>query len=176
MTYTRWGSSSCLSSTGAQLVYAGRAGGTLHSSSGGGTERLCLPNDPDYLPGTTGLNVGSYIYGAEYEFNGPSNVREHNPPCAVCHVPTRASAIMVPAKSLCPPSWTREYYGYLTAADDGHAGRSTFTCIDISLEVVPGTSANTNGALLYNTGSTCTGLACPPYVNNRALSCAVCTK
>ena len=55
------------------------------------------------------------VQGAEYElFSGPNaNVTEHNAPCAVCYVPTRATTIMVPAKTSCPSSWTREYYGYL---------------------------------------------------------------
>ena len=178
VTYTRWGNSSCSNSTGAQLVYAGRAGGSLWSQSGGGAEKLCLPNNPDYLPGTAGLDVSTSINGAEYEFgNGPiRSVWQNNVPCAVCYVPTRATAIMVPAKTLCPPSWTREYYGYLTSEHGNHPGRSSFNCIDANPEVIPGTSANINGALFYYIISTCNGLACPPYENNRGLSCAVCTK
>ena len=82
-TYTIWGKSSCPSSTGAQLVYAGRAGGNLFSQSGGGAEKLCLPKDPDYLPGTTGYTALSHMYGGEYEFrSGPNtnDVYEHNVP------------------------------------------------------------------------------------------------
>ena len=181
MTYTRWGNSSCPSSTGAQLVYAGRAGGTDHHASGGGAEKLCLPNDPDYLPRTAGfINLFSHIYGAEYQFyNGlNSNVHDYEVPCAVCYVPTRATVIMVPAKSLCPSSWTREYYGYLTTERDTHH-RSSFSCIDINPEVIPGTSADNSAvALFYYVGvnSRCTALACPPYESGRILSCAVCTK
>ena len=177
VTYTRWGSSSCPSSTGAELVYVGRAGGSHHLHSGGGAEKLCLPNDPDYLPGTAGFMIFSHIYGAEYQFlSGPNrNIHEHNVPCAVCYVPTRASAIMVPAKSSCPPSWTREYYGYLTS-ESINQQRSSFNCIDVNPEVIPGTSANTDGALFYYVDTTCNGLACPPYENGRILSCAVCTK
>ena len=180
MTYTRWGNSSCPSSTGAQLVYAGRAGGTLYTDRGGAAEKLCLPNNPDYLPGTdTFTSSESHIYGAEYQNNFPNNanVHDHDVPCAVCHVPTRATVIMVPAKSLCPSSWTREYYGYLTTERDTHQ-RSSFNCVDINLEVIPGSSADTNGALFYYVGvnSGCTTLDCPPYEINRILSCAVCTK
>ena len=181
MTYTRWGNSSCPSSTGAQLVYAGRAGGTHYTAQGGGAEKLCLPNDPDYLPGTTGFRVGTRhgIHGAEYNFHSAPNlnVEDYNVPCAVCHVPTRATVIMVPAKSLCPSSWTREYYGYLTSDHDGHH-RTSFNCVDINPEVIPGTSSNTDGALFYYVGANpdCTGLACPPYETDRILSCAVCTK
>ena len=122
--------------------------------------------------------MSNHIYGAEYEFSGGpnGNVHDHNVPCAVCYVPTRATAIMVPAKSLCPPSWTREYYGYLTTEADGHR-RSSFNCIDVNPEVIPDTSADTNGALFYYTSSVCGyGLDCPPYENNRILSCALCTK
>ena len=178
MTYTRWGSSSCPSSTGAQLVYAGRVGGSHYTNNGGGAEKLCLPNDPDYLSGTAGFSVSSHIYSAEYEFgSGPNtNILDHDVPCAICHVPTRATVIMVPAKSLCPSSWTREYYGYLTAESDSHK-RSSYTCVDINPEAVPGSSAHNNGALFYYVAVYCGyGLDCPPYEQSRILSCAVCTK
>ena len=178
MTYTRWGSSSCPSSTGAQLVYTGRAGGSWYNHAGGGAEKLCLPNDPDYLSGTAGFSVSSHIYGAEYEFHSGPNTHtlDYNVPCAVCHVSTRATVIMVPAKTSCPSSWTREYYGYLTAESNSYH-RSSFTCVDINPEVVPGSSAHNNGALFYYVAAACSyGLDCPPYENNRILSCAVCTK
>ena len=72
-TYTRWGNSSCPSINGTELLYAGKAGGTYYSSSGGGVEKLCLPDNPDYLPGTTGASGLAYIYGAEYQFySGPN--------------------------------------------------------------------------------------------------------
>ena len=59
VTYTRWGNSSCPSSTGAQLVYAGRAGGSHYTHTGGGAEKLCLPNDPDYT--FLGQQVSQYL-------------------------------------------------------------------------------------------------------------------
>ena len=180
VTYTRWGSSSCPNSTEAQLVYAGRAIGTKHNTQGGGAEKLCLPNDPDYLPGTTGHRQSgiSHIHGAEYEFfvNTPNrNVDNQVAACAICHVPTRATVIMVPGKTLCPSSWTREYYGYLTTERETYY-RSIFTCIDVNAEGVAGAGINTEGAHFYYAGTTCTGIACPPYEDNRILSCAVCTK
>ena len=178
VTYTRWGSSSCDNSTEAELVYAGRAGGTWFAHSGGAAEKVCLPDDPDYLPETTGVTVNNFIDGAEYEFNsGPnSNIYEHNVPCAICFVPTRATAMMVPAKSLCPPSWTREYYGYLTTEHDNNR-RSSFDCLDVNPEVIPGTGADSINATTFNyVDTTRNGLACPLYENGRILSCAVCTK
>ena len=178
-TYTRWGKVSCPSDNGTELLYAGKAGGAKYSTRGGGVEKLCLPDNPDYLPGTTGFARNALIYGAEYEFysgSGPvTNVYNHIAPCAVCYVPNRATAVMIPAKTECPSSWTREYYGYLTSERDAYH-RSSFTCVDVNPEFVPGTSVNTEGALFYYTSSTCIGLNCPPYENNRILSCVVCTK
>ena len=49
-----------------------------------------------------------------------SGIYQHDIPCAVCHVSTRTSVLMIPAKIQCPVPWIREYYGYLTADHDGH--------------------------------------------------------
>ena len=177
VTYTRWGKSSCPNATGAELVYAGKAGGTYYSTQGGGAEKLCLPEDPNYLDDTTGYSVDSLIHGAEYQFpSGPNrNLYQYNVPCAVCYVSTRGATIMVPAKTECPSSWTREYYGYLTT-QAGTNQRSSFNCIDVDPEGIAGTSGNINGALFFYTATRCNGLDCPPYEDDRILSCAVCTK
>ena len=180
VTYTRWGKTACPTSTGAQLVYSGRVGGTRHDVTGGAAEKLCLPDNPDYIPETAGVTARfpSRIYGAEYEiFEGPiANASEYNAPCAICFIPTRASVIMIPAKTVCPSSWTREYYGYLTTNYEVHR-RSSYTCLDNSPEGVPGTDATTDdSAFFYYTIATCNGLSCPPYEDNRILPCVVCTK
>ena len=181
-TYVRWGKNSCPDTPGTQLVYRGSAGGTLWSITGGGADKLCLPTDPDYLPGTSGLDAliasSPHMYGGEYEFHaGPnSNINQHNAPCAVCFATSRAAQLMVPAKTQCPPTWTREYYGYLTSERGSHPARSVFTCVDVDPDVIGGTQASTNGALFYYVLSSCNGLTCPPYEAERALSCAVCTK
>ena len=181
VTYIRWGKSSCPNITGTQLVYAGRAGGTAYGSQGGGAEKLCLPLDPDYInaPRSTSASYFSTIHGAEYEtFNGPhNNLYEHNVPCAVCYTATRAAMIMIPAKTQCPSSWIREYYGYLMTEREHTAyHRSSFDCVDVNPDVVPGGVPNTNGALFQYVVATCNGLQCPPYQANRVVSCVVCTK
>ena len=58
--------------------------------------------------------------------------------------------IMVPAKTVCPPSWTREYYGYLMTENDSHH-RSSCNCVDVDPEVVPGESSDTDPSLFYHT-------------------------
>ena len=129
-------------------------------------------------PGT--ITGHSVIFATEYEFGGNirlphSNLQNHNVPCAVCHVSTRTSVLMIPAKTQCPLSWTREYYGYLTF---GVHFRQKFECVDSSPEAVPGSdSTNFNSALIVYASASCSqGLACPPYEANRILSCSLCTK
>ena len=180
VTYTRWGRTSCPNDTNAQLVYSGRAGGTWYGAQGGSAEKICLPDDPDYIPNS---NIQSYsvVHGAEYDdvYNDPRNPLQHlinhNVPCAICDVPTRARVIMVPAKTVCPSSWTREYYGYMMTEHDSHY-RSSYSCIDVDAEPIPGTASNVDGVRFFLTATHCNGLSCPPYENNRHLSCVVCTK
>ena len=176
MTYTRWGKSSCPNDTDAQLVYSGRAG----EPQGGSAERICLPDDPDYnILGSIDLSSSLHktvVQGAEYEADYPAqHLDDQNAPCAVCFIPTRSTIIMMPAKTTCPSSWTREYYGYLTTEHEANY-RSMYSCMDVDPEVVPGTRSNTNPSLFYPTVTNCNGLVCPPYINNHMLSCVVCTK
>ena len=180
MTYTRWGRSSCPSSTGAELVYSGSAGGTDFESQGGTVEKVCLPEDPDYTEDTAGvLWTSSVIHGAEYElFAGPNAyVFNLNLPCAVCYVPARSmyTTITIPAKNVCPPSWTREYYEYLTSEAYNHH-RSSLNCLDADPDIIVSGVNDTNGALFYYVSAECTTLNCPPYEQHCILSCAVCTK
>ncbi len=106
VTYIRWGRTTCPEALGTELVYSGRAAGTHYTHKGGSAEKICLPNNPDYL---------SSANGAEYQSFSPTPLRhlgDQNVPCAVCYVPTRAAMIMIPAKTQCPTSWTVEYAGY----------------------------------------------------------------
>ena len=81
------------------------------------------------------------VHGAEYEVQlGPNtNLNEQNVPCAVCYVPVRAAALVVPANTVCPTSWTREYDGYLMTEYDPHY-RSSYNCIDVNAEGIQGSS------------------------------------
>ena len=94
---------------------------------------------------------------------------------AVCYTSARITALMIPAKTRCPPSWTHEYTGYLMAEAAGHH-RSMFECIDKDPESVPGSATNVDGALFYHTEATCSGLPCPPYDAAKELTCVMCTK
>ena len=187
--YVRWGRTTCPSTPGTRLVYKGRAGGSHFSHSGGGADRLCLPENPQYLGFQSGFQGTGYLHGAEYERWGNLNGRglfgnqpihpvyEQNVPCAVCSVSTREMLLMIPARTSCPSSWTREYYGYLMAERWDYA-RSSYDCVDKNPEAVPGNAANQDGALFHHVEATCNGLPCSSsqYVEGREITCTVCTK
>ena len=179
VTYVRWGRTTCPDADGAELVYTGRAAGSLHTHTGGGANYQCVTEEPenfDFGPGTVDA---SYIYGAEYEMFGniPSEnfvLHNHDVPCAVCYVATRVALLTIPGKYTCPQNWTREYYGWLMAARYSHH-RSTFECVDASSETVVGGHDNRNEALFYHVEPRCGSLPCPPYDQQKEMTCAVCT-
>ena len=175
--YTRWGKSSCPNVAGTELVYAGRAGGS-HYTQGGAANYLCMPLDPEYtLKYLSGVQGTNYVYGTEYE-SPIIQTPNHNVPCAICSATTRAHVLMIPAKTSCPTSWTREYYGYLMSGDIQYYGsrRSMYECVDKDQEPIPGMQANTEGALFYHVEANCNGMQCPPYNDYKELNCVVCTK
>ena len=181
VTYIRWGKNCCPNVTGTEEVYNGRVGGSIFNNNGGGAEKLCMPPIPDYInaPGSVVTIARSTIHGTEYQTHyGPiRSLLNQNVPCAVCYASTRAAMIMVPAKTQCPSSWTREYYGYLmTEVEDVHHYRTSFDCVDVNHDVVAGGASDSNGAMYYHVVASCNGLQCPPYEVNRVMSCAVCTK
>ena len=177
--YIRWGRTTCPNNTGAELLYEGLAGGSHYTHSGGGANYLCLPKVPQYLSTAVPPDPHkSYLYGAEYEVvnNIFPSKHEHNVPCAVCYISTKSTKLMIPAQTTCPKSWTTEYVGYLMAERYDFKRNAVYECVDRNPESIPGSTSNVNGALFYFVQGTCTGLPCPPYVNNRAITCVVCTK
>jgi len=179
--YTRWGRTTCPTTHGTQLLYAGRAAGSDRIERGGGANYLCLPEQPQYSTYTAGTQYRAFLYGAEYQTagldNGPlRSVNNYNVPCAVCYASTRETVVMIPARLSCPSSWTREYYGYLMAEYYGHH-RKMFECVDRNPQSVPGSLADTNGALFYHVEVKChVGIPCPPYDTQKEVTCVVCTK
>ena len=176
--YIRWGHDQCPST--ALLVYRGRAGGA-DRNHGGASNPQCLPLDPNFLtPINSAANDRGLMYGGEYRTHTDSNSHLHgrhsyDVPCAVCYVTQRSTVYMIPAKYTCPSGWTTEYYGYLMS-NFYKDSTSEFTCVDVSLKTVPGSSHNHAGMLFLFVEGRCGSLPCPPYDDNNELSCAVCTK
>ncbi len=115
------------------------------------------------------------LYGTEYD-DPIAGSHDHNVPCAVCHATTRAAKVMIPARTSCPPNWTREYYGYLESeANAVDRQRTEFVCVDKDQVPLAGSQGDTNGALLYHVKAACHGIQCPLYNVNDVLTCTVCT-
>ena len=177
--FTRWGRTTCPTTNDTELLYKGKAAGSHYSETGGGANYICLPDEPEFLSYTPGIaETQSYIYGAEYDaYGGPLSPRnEHNVPCVVCYVSTRVSYLMIPAKITCPKTWTTEYQGYLMAEHYSHKRNAVYECVDKDAESIPGSVANTNGALFFHVQAQCNGLLCPPYNRKKELACVICTK
>ena len=183
VTYTRWGKSSCPQVGGTELLYPGITGGSWYNHQGGGANYLCMPRGPEFPPEYStnltyqdGVRGYSFVYGAEYVhlLQGTQN---HNVPCAVCYVSTRPTVVMIPARASCPPTWTREYYGYLMAEALSQQ-RTMYECVDEDQEFLPKGTRGINGALFYHVEASCGPgqLPCPPYDQNNELNCVVCTK
>ena len=178
--YTRWGRTTCPSGQGTELVYSGRAGGSHFSHKGGAANYLCMPDNPQYSSYARGVQDRNYVYGAEYQLHDAGlpisrSMNDHNVPCAVCSVQVRGRLLMIPARKDCPASWTKEYEGALMSGSYTHS-RSMYECVDKDAESVPGSAANTNGALFYPVEANCNGMSCPPYDPQKELLCVVCTK
>ena len=85
----------------AMLIIEGQAGGNNQVNKGGGSNYLCLPNDPDN--GKPYSYNNDVLYGAEYEVAGsrkPSsgfaNLDDKDVPCAVCRRRGQSSVLMIP--------------------------------------------------------------------------------
>ena len=182
MTYTRWGRTSCRSVSGTLLVYSGKVGGTKHNKKGGAANYLCMPNNPEYTSHTSQIHLGNFIYGGEFSMNTGhplyASKQNHDVPCAVCYASTRGSLLMIPAKLSCPNGWTEEYDGYLMSEFPRNTGRTMYICIDRSPESYPGENDHDPDRVeLFMVEAVCNGgFSCPPYSQNKEITCVVCTR
>ncbi|XP_067951934.1 short-chain collagen C4-like [Watersipora subatra] len=176
--YTRWGRTTCGDSS--TLLYNGYTGNGRYDQPGGGVNYLCMPNSPEYnSPGSVSLSA--FIAGVEYESHSQgvflSSMHDQNAPCARCYTGNRPALMMIPTKRTCPDDWTTEYEGYIMTGYYSHNHQMTFECVDVEPEHVAGESDNQNGGFFVFTRSECSkGSYCPPYDENKAITCVVCTK
>ncbi|KAL5011979.1 hypothetical protein ScPMuIL_010530 [Solemya velum] len=179
--YTRWGRTSC-PENGTELVYNGFTANSHFMHGGGASNFLCLPMEPVWADFDDALSsIGGSLHGTEYEEDSRSsrlfgeNLKQQNAPCAVCQSMQHKNVLMIPGRTSCFGTWSREYTGYLMTGHWKHDASHEFICVDAKPETVIGQAANVNGALLYFVEIRCDSLACPPYVNGREVPCVVCT-
>jgi len=181
---------------------SGYAAGRHHREAGGGSNYLCLPEDPrwkGYLNNTQAS--AGWLYGVTYHTNhgtnsnhevllsginhGGSQAFHGKPtPCAVCYVPHRSAHLMIPVSDMCPDDWTLEYDGYLmadhsfpipTGVHTDARYSTNYICVDGAPEVAVGPTDQFEAIVLF-VKVRCGTLPCSTYPDGRELVCVVCTK
>ena len=162
------------------------------SDTGAAVNYLCLSPVAQWAKYTDAVDSRAKIYGAEYEtWNANTNTKagaeqrsnfffgkslvDDNVPCSVCRS-SRSSVLMVPGRNTCFNGWNLEYAGYLSSGAHTAAAATEYVCLDANPETVPGGFSDQNGKLFYLVEGICGSLECPPYVDGRELTCAVCSK
>jgi len=85
--------------------------------------------------------------------------------------------MMIPARTACYSGWTEAYYGVLSSGYYGHPAATQYVCVDHSPQAsFDGNNINNDGKLFYSVRAKCGSLKCPPYEENKLLSCVVCLK
>ncbi|XP_076110832.1 uncharacterized protein LOC143079401 isoform X1 [Mytilus galloprovincialis] len=178
VTYVRWGKKTCPEKS--DIVYTGQVGGNYYTNKGGGSNWLCLPNDPENGKAYSYSNDG--LYGAEYQINSsnnpsgfPASLYDKEVPCSVCRRKGKVSVLMIAGRTSCYKGWKSEYSGFLVSEYKSYNSKD-FICMDGDAEPLDNRSSNEEGALFYPVRAKCGSLRCPPYKNNTEVLCAVCTK
>ena len=169
------------------MLITGYAAGPHWRRQGGGTNQLCLPEEPQLQNHTKRRMHSGWLYGIEYRTGGdPGGTTAYhaNPiPCVVCYVPQRSALLMIPASNTCPVGWTREYDGYLMSdyswgldhtTPNRHHGTS-YICVDSAPKVASGAIDRREGEL-YFVRVGCGTLPCSKFTEGLNLPCVVCTK
>lgn len=183
-TYIRWGRTVCPGNR-TSIVYSGFMAGSNKEHPGTGSNYVCLAAEPlwDHFEDT--IESLGKITGVEYQFwhhrsNGASNflgknMYNHNAPCVVCHA-KRSISVMIPGRNKCYDGWTMEYSGYLVSNYYDAVSAAEYVCLDRRPEKVVNDEADDDDNRLYFVEGICgKGLACPPYVHGREITCVVCS-
>ena len=169
-TFVHWGSSQCGGSS--HLVYSGVVGGSYYTHSGAATNYLCLTLSPVFS-NQQHPSYKAYLYGGEYQTY--DSYMNKDPTCSVCRS-TFSTTVMIPGTNVCTPGWHQQYSGFLMAGYSGHAAGSEYICVNSQLQSRLGADTSQDGKLLYYTFTRCGSLPCEPYVNDKLVLCAVCSK
>ena len=169
--FIHWGSSQC--SNASQLVYSGVVGGSHYTSTGAASNYLCLTMSPVFSDQQVRPGYIASLYGTEYQTFDSHN--DKDAVCAVCRS-TYSTTVMIPGTNVCTEGWRLQYSGFLMAGRDIHPAASEHICVDSRLENSVHGDQNEDGAVLYYIVTRCGSLPCTPYVNNKVVTCAVCSK
>ncbi len=183
-TFVNWGRNDC--PAGSSVVYSGQTASHHYQHSGSGANTICLTNSPSWSGATfnDADQNAALIYGTEYQMSGygiatfgngltSAQLQDYDAECAVCLVDDASETLMVPGTTNCPSGWTLRYWGYLMGNHYTQSKNET-VCVNNS-PLQTGVNSDCNGNLWYPT-ETEMGSLFAGYVQNREVTCAVCTK
>lgn len=188
VTYIHWGRTTC--DGDALLIYEGHAAGAHHLHGGGGTNTLCLHEDPQFnVVFPDYATYSTKVHGVEYKMSASENyvfsmnnsdghpLTNYPAPCAACHVSSRTAILMIPARINCPEGWTEEYRGYVVAESsvDKDRHRGEYLCWDEAPEYTKGAAAQDQG-LIYTVELASGTLPSSIFIDGIELTCVVCSK
>ena len=162
------GNSTCPFGTNTVHVYSGFAVGGHYSHKGFPANMLCLPPNPRiYVRGSY------YVYGIEYQTKGPIINHEWSlHACLVLYVKLQEREQhwwYLPTLHAC-----RKYNRYIIAGHYNQERSSMYNCVDVTLQQIPGSSADNTGHQLYTIYAASSQFT--PRYSSYALSCVVCSK
>ena len=163
--YTRWGSKYCPPINSTKGVYSGLV---ISSTSG---EQICLPYSQDNVK-----TVDQPTIPNEAEIIEDAFLRQSQVPCAVCLALEKSTKLMIPARSVCPPRWTSEYYGYLVS--DMKNGNRQLICMDKETAVGDFKNSSSEKERVKNTSFAHVNIDCNSATqdcSHNPLRCVVCT-
>ncbi|XP_065648239.1 uncharacterized protein LOC100204569 isoform X2 [Hydra vulgaris] len=153
ITYTHWGKSSCRIDR--STIYSGYIGSPANMDEGGGSNYLCMPELPKYYKNDTVSSKNSPIFGVEFELE-KSNImdlkykeKHFNALCSICDVNERTNYLMIPAAFECPPSWHKEYTGFLMAQKKSLM-RTQYICVDQEADFIKTVEDSGKGGYLHH--------------------------
>lgn len=160
-------------------------GGARFDDEGSGVDYQCLPLNPDWLDYNINITAQSLMRSIEY-YTKDSGIFEDETGakravCAHCYIPGRTAVTMIPAKTECPSGWHREYYGYLMSSGFWQKHPTTNICVDADPEYADTEFPEWGGGLNF-VGADCGSWGsieeCEEggYINNRQLTCVVCSR
>ena len=123
-------------------------------------------------------SVYGYVYGSEYDYSKTSGHKLLNEdvPCAVCLTNAGMNILTIPARNKCYNGWRELYKGLLVGTFHTSKASVDFLCMDNDPEFLLCGSANQDGHVFHLQKTACGSLKCPPYENDKVLSCVVCVK
>ncbi|GBN81229.1 hypothetical protein AVEN_91976-1, partial [Araneus ventricosus] len=171
--YINWGSSTCPTSQTApelELLYSGRAAGTLNKAWAGGRNLECMKLEDPKLSGAISpqpkpANLDAVEYRTLIE---PDKSRPI--PCAACLVPETVAVKTLYARKSCPKNWKIQYSG-LAMADSGSNVDGDFICLNKDVFNLPAQSE----AGAHNARLNPVWMSCEKCNGEKIVPCVVCS-